>query len=290
MPDFSMLRCPQCKGALAVSSDLHCARCNVRYQIVDGIPIMLPDRQAVDGEQNLAVEKEFYEGMFSGLKGLEDGHCIVYGQDRVYDFVSRLPRGTLLEAGCGAGHHGVTLSKRGFKVTSMDLTLNGVKAARRLAQHEHQDVFYLCGDIKRLPFDDNSFDICFCSLILHHFISLDNLMQELARVTRKYFVCFEVSALDPISFVRFNVINPTIGISNISKNQRALFPSRLEKILRRHGFSEFVTRYEDMHEHIGRSPKSTKAKILRSYQSLMRVFPEKYSQNKFLLQATKGRP
>jgi ubiquinone/menaquinone biosynthesis C-methylase UbiE len=226
--------------------------------------------------------------MFAGLRGPEDGHCITYGHDQVYDFVNTLERGTLLEAGCGAGHNGVNLSKRGFEVTSIDLTLNGVRAAKQLAEREKQDILYICGDIKRLPFEDNAFDVCFCALILHHFISLDNVLKELARVTRKYFVAFEVSALDPLSFVRFNVINPTIGISNISKNQRALFPGRLAKTLQRYGFRDFVTEYADMHDYYGRNPDSAKARMIRVYQKALGVLPAKYSQNKFLLRARKA--
>ena len=248
---------------------------------------MLSERPKGDGEQDLAVERKFYEDMFSGLKGLEDGHCIVYGHERVYEFMDGLERGTLLEAGCGAGHNGVSLSKRGFQVTSIDLTLNGVRAAQKLAQHEHQDILYVCGDIKRLPFKDNEFDVCFCSLVLHHFLALDNLLKELSRVTKRCFVAFEVNAFDPISFLRFNVINPTFGYWNISRNQRALFPGRIETLLQHNGFKDFVVKYEDMHDNVGKRPDSVRARVILAYQQLMKLFPEKFSQNKFLLRAAR---
>jgi ubiquinone/menaquinone biosynthesis C-methylase UbiE/uncharacterized protein YbaR (Trm112 family) len=288
MLDYSIVRCPVCKGALTASStELHCPSCNKRYPIVDGIPVMFSNAQKTDGEQNLAVEKQFYEDMFAGIKGVEDGHCIVYGHDRVYDFMKAIQRGSLLEAGCGGGHFGVNLSKRGFQVTSIDLTLNGLRAARNLARHEHQDILYISGDIKELPFKDNEFDVCFCSLVLHHFLSLDNLIKELSRVTRRGFVAFEVNGYDPMSFWRFNIVNPTIGFSNISKNQRALFPNTIIGHLRNNGFKEFVVRYEDMHDYLGKAPDSAKARIILAYQKFMRLFPEKYSKNKFLLSATK---
>lgn len=249
---------------------------------------MLKEKDKTHRDQDLTIEREFYEKMFSGLTGPDDGHCIVYGQERLYDFMDDVERGTLLEAGCGGGHHGVNLSRRGFDVTSVDLTLSGVRAAKKLAEQEHQRIRYACSDIKHLPFEDKQFDICFCSLILHHFVSLDNLIKELTRVTRTYFVAFEVNALDPISFVRFNLINPTFGIANISKNQRALFPGRLKTLLHQDGFTEFHLKYDDMHEYLGRAPESTKARLILAYQQLMRILPERYSSNKFLLRARRS--
>jgi SAM-dependent methyltransferase len=258
----------------------------VTYPIVDGIPVMLPGEMN-DGEQNLAHEKDFYEDMFAGVKGVEDGHCIVYGHERIYEFVNQVERGTVLEAGCGGGHHGVAMAKAGFDVTAIDLTVNGVRIARKLAQHEKQNIQYVCGDIKRLPFEDKAFDICFCSLVLHHFVSMDNLLQELSRVTKKCFIAFEVNGWDPVSFVRFNLISPTIGIETISKNQRVVFPEKLGGLLRRNGFSEVVVRYEDMHDNLGKSPDSMKAKMIVASQSLFGLFGKKFASNKFLIRATR---
>ena len=107
MQDYSKLRCPICKGTLTSGATLACPRCSKTYPIVNGIPVMLTGVQAPDGEQDIANEKEFYEQMFGGVTGVEDGHCIVYGHDKIYDFVSQVERGTVLEAGCGGGHHGV---------------------------------------------------------------------------------------------------------------------------------------------------------------------------------------
>ena len=287
MQDYSKLRCPICKSKLSGEGNLHCTRCVKTYPIVNGIPVMLSQVQSADGEQDLAVEQNFYEDMFAGVKGVEDGHCIVYGHEKIYDFVSRIDRGTMLEAGCGGGHNGVNLAKRGFKVTAVDLTMNGVLAARKVAEHEKQNVEYVCADIKQLPFADNEFDICFCSLVLHHFIGLDNLVKELARVTRRCFIAFEVNAWDPMSFFRFNVLNPTVGYKNISKNQRALFPETLRETLGRHGFRDFVLKYEDMHDNLGKARDSFKSKVIRTYQVALGVLPEKFSSNKFLISATK---
>jgi SAM-dependent methyltransferase len=248
---------------------------------------MLNDLKSLDHEQDLEEEKIFYEEMFSGLKGPEDGHCIVYGHDQIYSAMDMLPRGSVLEVGCGGGHHTVALTKKGFEVTAVDISISALQAAKALAERERQNSLFICGDMKRLPFEANQFDICFCSLILHHFTSMDNVIRELARVTRKYFVAYEVNALDAISFTRFNLINPIFGIKGISKNQRAVFPGRLGGLLARNGFREVSIRYEDVHDSLGKSPESLYAKAILSYQTLLKLFPERYSRNKFLLVSKK---
>ena len=287
MDKFSILRCPTCKGRLDGKTSLLCTECKETYSIRNGIPVMLPDSAGSESEQDTIVEKEFYEAMFGWLRGPEDGHCVVYGHDKLYDFMSGLERGTVLEVGCGAGHHSVNLSRKGFQVTSIDLSMNGLLAGQARASREDQDVFFVCGDIKRLPFEDNQFDMCFCSLILHHFTGLDGIIKELARVTKKHFVAFEVNGYDLISYFRFNVLNPTIGVEGISKNQRALIPKHLENALARNGFSKAVIRYEDVHHYIGTAPDSLKSKMIQSYRKIMKLFPERYSQNKFFLLASK---
>jgi hypothetical protein len=90
-----------------------------------------------------------------------------------------------------------------------------------------------------------------------------------------------------VSFVRFNVINPTIGYASISKNQRVVFPERLAAKLRENGFRDFVVRYEDMHDNIGKRPNSLKAKMIVASQALLGLFGEKFRSNKFLIRAAR---
>jgi len=285
--DFSIIRCPICKGKLDKRQGLNCKKCSVSYPIKNGIPVMIPEMQGREVDQDLAVEKKFYEEMFSNLKGFEDGHCIVYGKDRLYDYVSGIERGTMLEAGCGGGHHGVTFAEKGFDVTAVDLSFNAVSASKKLAEHRGVDILYTGGDILRLPFEDNQFDICFCSLILHHFMHLDGIVSELLRVTRKHFVAYEVNALDPISFVRFNVLNPLFGLKYIVKNQRALFPGKLEGLLRSKGFDIATVQYDDVRDTLGKTPKSLQAKGIQTVRKILSLLPNKYSSNKFLIHAVK---
>ncbi len=289
MPDYSSLCCPKCRGALDQGPSLRCRACGTDYPIQAGVPVMLP---SVNGHghqdgQDVPNEKAFYETMFSDLKGPSDGYCIVYGYEPVYRAVEKLDRGSILEPGCGTGHYSVNFTKMGFSVTGVDLSMNGLAAARQRASDAGQDTLFLCGDIKQLPFDDGHFDICFCSLVLHHFTSLEHVLKELSRVTRKHLVAFEVNAYDLISFTRFNVLNPLFGLENISKNQRALFPGTIRSLLEREGFTKFDLEFMDVHHYLGRTPNTPKAAALRAFKGAMKLFPSKFSRNKFLLHASR---
>jgi ubiquinone/menaquinone biosynthesis C-methylase UbiE len=237
--------------------------------------------------QDLFEEHAFYENLYKNLNGLDDGHCVVYGYKEIYDFMKDIPRGTLLDIGCGAGHHCKDLSERGFDVTGIDISLNGIRQAIAIADAYKQNTRFFLGDIENLPFEDQSFDIVFCGLIIHHFPKRDKLLSEIQRVTKKNFITFEVNSYDPISFIRFNIINPTIGIKNITKNQRTVSPFKLKKDLEIHGFVDPQIKFVDIHHNIGRYPNSISAKILKTYNKFMALMPEKYKNNKFILKCTK---
>ena len=101
--------------------------------------------------------------MYQNLKGIDDGHCVVYGYDEIYDFMSDIPRGSLLDIGCGAGHHSKDLSSLGYEVTGIDLSINGLMQAQNVSKAHNQNISFVVGDVENLPFDDNSFDVVFCS-------------------------------------------------------------------------------------------------------------------------------
>ena len=74
---LDLLACPIDKQPLLYLAEydvLYNPRLRRSYQIRDGIPVMLASKGDADRAQDLSVEKAFYESMFAGLKGLEDGH------------------------------------------------------------------------------------------------------------------------------------------------------------------------------------------------------------------------
>ena len=60
------------------------------------------------------------------------------------------PFGRALDVGCGSGHWAVTLARRGWSVTGVDLVPKAVRAARRRAREAGVDVRFVEGDITAL--------------------------------------------------------------------------------------------------------------------------------------------
>jgi SAM-dependent methyltransferase len=291
--DIDKMMCPLCKGAMKADDDsVRCINCSQVYPILDDVVNFLPQELMEKYNKNfkhqdLFEEHSFYQNLYQDLQGLDDGHCVVYGYDEIYDFMTDIPHGTLLDVGCGAGHHSKDLTAIGFQVTGVDISVNGIQQARKLSDAHGQNTRFCLGDVENLPFEDNAFDVVFCGLIIHHFPRREKLLAEIKRVSKKYFVTFEVNTYDPISFIRFNIINPTIGIHNITKNQRTVSPDKLKKDLERLGFGDFAIKFVDIHHHIGRNPRGIHAKILKTYSKLMKLMPEKFNSNKFILKCSK---
>jgi len=66
-----------------------------------------------------------------------------------------VPRGRLLEVGCGTGHFTRWLGELGFEATGLDFSTPMLEVATRLSP----EVTYLCADCHHLPFKDGSFDL-----------------------------------------------------------------------------------------------------------------------------------
>lgn len=287
------LACPMCKSELDWNDNLKCHQCEQTYEVLNGIPNFLPkdlfERYNSElKDQDLDEEMAFYEKMYSNLDGLDDGHCVVYGYDEIYDFMSDIPQGSILDIGCGAGHHSKDLALKGHEVYGIDISINGLIQAGKINRSNNLDIKFTLGDIENLPFKNKAFDVVFCSLIIHHFPKKERLLREISRVSKTHVVTFEVNSYDPISFLRFNILNPTLGMSNITKNQRTVSPTELERRLKDLGFSDFQFKFVDVHHNLGRYPNRLSSKMIRAFQTFSKVLPYRCRFNKFLMKCKKS--
>ncbi len=56
-------------------------------------------------------------------------------------------------------------------------------------------------DAARLSFQDMAFDVVFCHALLHHVENMDDVLQEMRRVSRKYVVVLEPNRNNPLMYL-----------------------------------------------------------------------------------------
>jgi ubiquinone/menaquinone biosynthesis C-methylase UbiE len=109
--------------------------------------------------------------------------------DAVLEIVDRLNlprRSRILDIGCGPGVISVALAQRGFRVTGVDCAIEMTDAAARLTtatKVEHLVTLGI-GDVHKLPFYNNSFDLVLMIGVSEWLPALRPPVMEIARVTK----------------------------------------------------------------------------------------------------------
>lgn len=68
----------------------------------------------------------------------------------------------ILDLACGYGRFTIPLAKRGFNVEGVDITPSLVEKANELSLKEGAKIRFVVGDMRSLPYKDNSFDAIIC--------------------------------------------------------------------------------------------------------------------------------
>jgi ubiquinone/menaquinone biosynthesis C-methylase UbiE len=229
-------------------------------------------------DQDLIAERAFYDELFEGNP--ENEH-ITSGYDELHDIAFPVPpQGKVLDLGCGTGAHAVRLARRGCSVVAVDLSLAGVRAARERFRREGLEGHFLVADAEHLPFKTDTFDVLWSSLLLHHFPKLETLPEELARVTTGRLIALEPNAHNLLSWLAFNVVNRFWGLSLTTRNQRSVFPRRLNRRMARAGFQPVLMHY--VHR-AWEDDRGSLRLVRRLHDGVMRAFPTKFRANKFLV-------
>jgi SAM-dependent methyltransferase len=80
-----------------------------------------------------------------------------------------VPRGRLLDIGCGEGRHAIAAAKLGFRVTAVDYEPLALQRARECARAKGvRGIVLREADVFRLPFPDSCFDVVLDYGCLHH--------------------------------------------------------------------------------------------------------------------------
>jgi ubiquinone/menaquinone biosynthesis C-methylase UbiE len=88
------------------------------------------------------------------------------------------PKATnIIDIGCGSGY---LLGKIEQKFPAIKRTGFDIKVATG-----NETFNYVHGNIEKLPFEDNAFDVVMCSHTIEHLLQLDTCISELKRITKK---------------------------------------------------------------------------------------------------------
>lgn len=94
------------------------------------------------------------------------------------------PRGRFLEAGCGPAANALNLARLDVDVAGVDLSSEAILSARAAFAHHGLKGEFALGDVRSLPFPDESFEFVYAGGVVEHFRETRKAMMEMTRVLR----------------------------------------------------------------------------------------------------------
>ena len=125
-------------------------------------------------------------------------------------FDSLAPESKILECGCGSANVSRYMARYGYKSTVLDYALSGIELAKTRFLQSNLKADFVLGDINKLPFEDNSFDIIFSGGVLEYFKNYETPISEMIRVLR------------PGGVFAANMVPKKFSIQTIADLQRTL--------------------------------------------------------------------
>ncbi len=135
---------------------------------------------------------EQYDEWFTTPTGL---YVHQYEADLLLELLDPRPGEHILDVGCGTGIFTRDVSARGVRVTGMDLSFGMLAKA---AEQGSGDFSAVCGNMRALPFADQTFDRAFSMTAIEFVEEISIPLQELHRVTKKG-GCLVVATLNALS-------------------------------------------------------------------------------------------
>ena len=159
---------------------------------------------------------------------------------RVAYFLRYLPKGRILDVGCGGGFVSEALAGAGFQMTGVDMSTASIAAAAAHAKSGNLKIDYVVADAMHLPFGDSTFDGVVISDVLEHLTDLNRAVSEIFRVLRPGgVVVFDTINRTPFSYLCIYIVaQELLGILPKNAHDPHLFikPAELSLILESVGF------------------------------------------------------
>ncbi len=138
-------------------------------------------------------------------------------------------KGKVLDAGCGPGQTAVVLAKRFSKaeVVGMDLSKPLLKHGRKFAKQEGVKVKYEEGNLEKMPYDDDTFDVIITQNTLHEVNDQVAMLNELERILKPGGILL----LGDIKRTWLKIVIPWMGHTlSLEEAKKYLKRSKLRKV------------------------------------------------------------
>lgn len=100
--------------------------------------------------------KQWYESLFENYGKKYDGECFTQGTAGECDFIEKEINHDkslkILDIGCGTGRHSLELTRRGYRVTGIDLSESQLERAIMKAKEQNLQVDFCSHDARQLTF------------------------------------------------------------------------------------------------------------------------------------------
>lgn len=271
---LELLTCPVCRDSDLIGVDDHtgggeliCLRCDARYPVRDGIPILLPpgfdatdvhdeiDHVHGQAEGHKHRQADYFDrGVAEEFEiSRPNGAPEVYRWTLAEKFrrsIAGLPclRGAIVvDACCGSGMDAEMLARAGARVIAIDISEGCAARACARAQRYGLEYLVVVGDVEHLPVRTASADVSYVHDGLHHLADPAIGLRELARVARR-----AISINEPAEALGTSVaVKLGVALEREDAGNRVarLRPDAVSRELASAGFEAHAQRYLMYYKH-----------------------------------------
>ena len=205
--------CPSCRSRLeATAGRLRCtsAKCGMEYDVVEGIPILLPEKLAK--EHQLAIDvwsKEYRILLKEGSFDFIDRYALS-DFALISDHIGRNDRQILLEMGCGRSRLSSIAAENGCKTFGLDISLDGLLLAKRFFARKGIYGHFINGDMYSIPIRSNSVDILFGGGVIEHAKDTQRIVNAMFDIIKPGSVCVNTVPIVSLSTLSQGLLTGTI--------------------------------------------------------------------------------
>lgn len=102
------------------------------------------------------------------------------------EIIDRFKPKTCLDVGSGNGLFSLEMCNHFKSFVGIEVSDRICFAKKYLRQSGKKNIRFIRGDARKMSFDDNSFDLVYCTGVVEHIPDVDDAIKEIARVSKKY--------------------------------------------------------------------------------------------------------